>query len=97
MIIVTAMLVDIAVRETRMRRFFLKLFFRVCNCFELKISIRLTQSILYHYSNPPIQMEMYPAPALLTLTGGLPLSPLYSHQWVIFSPDIGEAYGRIIL
>ncbi|KAF8385259.1 hypothetical protein PRIPAC_74401 [Pristionchus pacificus] len=35
-----------------------------------------------------MEMEMYPAPALLTLTGGLPLSPLYSHQWVIFSPDI---------
>ncbi|GMS82040.1 hypothetical protein PENTCL1PPCAC_4215 [Pristionchus entomophagus] len=36
-----------------------------------------------------LEVEMTPAPALLALTGGLPLlSPLYSHSWVIFSPDI---------
>ncbi|GMT12449.1 hypothetical protein PFISCL1PPCAC_3746, partial [Pristionchus fissidentatus] len=35
------------------------------------------------------EAEMAPAAALLALTGGVSLlSPLYSHSWVIFSPDI---------
>ncbi|GMR60023.1 hypothetical protein PMAYCL1PPCAC_30218 [Pristionchus mayeri] len=35
-----------------------------------------------------IEVEMTPAPSLRSITGGFPLSPLYSHSWVIFSPDI---------